>query len=55
MGAAMNFYFRGRCLRVFWRGVKGVRHPLPYAFHKWGLYAFGAALVGFMYWPKAVD
>jgi hypothetical protein len=49
---SMDFHFcGGRCLRVFWRGVKGLRHPLPYAWHKWGFYAFGVALIGFMYWP----
>jgi hypothetical protein len=51
-GGMKDFCFLGRCLRVFWRGRAGFKYPLPYAFQKWGLYAFGAFLVGFMYWPK---
>ena len=37
-----------RCLRVF---LRGFRNPRPYAWHKYGFYAFGAGPIGFMYWP----
>ena len=43
-----DFWFAGACLRVFFRW----RFPWrPYAWHDWGLYAFGIGPVGFMYWP----
>ena len=45
-----DFYFGNICLRVFWRGAKGIRHPFPYVFHRWGFYGFGMLLVGFMLW-----
>lgn len=45
-----DLYFRGRCLRVFYRGWHCSQWP--YCFHRWGLYAFGLLCVGFMFWPK---
>ena len=45
-----DIWLAGRCLRVFYRGWKCPL--LPYAFHKYGLYAFGMACIGFMFWPK---
>ncbi len=42
-----DIHFRGRCLRVFFHA----RLKLPYFFHDWGFYGFGAGPFGFMYWP----
>lgn len=46
-----DFHFRGACLRVVWLGWVGLKHPLPYAFHRWGFYGFGVGPVRFMFWP----
>jgi hypothetical protein len=47
-----NFYHKDKVLRVFWRGMATIKHPLPYYFHKWGFYGFGFGPIGFMYWPE---
>ncbi len=45
-----DFDFAGRGLRIFYRGWKCPL--LPYGFHRWGFYGFGALCIGFMFWPK---
>jgi hypothetical protein len=48
-GVMKDFYLGTCCLRVFYRGW---RHPLPYCFHRWGFYGFGAGPIGCMLWLK---
>jgi hypothetical protein len=45
-----DFYFRGRCLRVFFKPW-----ARPYVWFDYGLYAFGGGPFGFMFWPKRKD
>lgn len=51
-GWMQDLHFFGGCLRVFWRWpLRRLRNNLPYAFHDFGLYAFGVGPMGFMFWP----
>lgn len=53
-GRQSDFTLRGWDVRIFWRGI-GWRLWLPYAFHRWGFYAFGVWQIGFMVWPPPAD